>query len=167
MLRAVAESRGDSARQFVGRFDRVAVINSVDRRTKPSTQRPAAVTEFDSSWVEAVALRVIQLMRDGATQDGGRLIDAAALATELGVDRSWVYQHRDELGAVRLGAGARPRLRFDIDAVRQRLEQENSATQKRPEGREAKYDTNRRSSRRRPVQPETGSILVSRPRKPA
>ncbi len=41
------------------------------------------------------------------------LVSAAELASLLGVDRSWVYEHAAELGAVRLGDGPRSRLRFD------------------------------------------------------
>jgi hypothetical protein len=57
-------------------------------------------------------------MRDGSAPNHRRLVDAAILAAELGVDRSWVYAHRDELGAVRLGVGSKPRLRFDPEAAR-------------------------------------------------
>lgn len=42
-----------------------------------------------------------------------RLVDATTLADLLGVTRSVVYAHADELGARRLGTGSRPRLRFD------------------------------------------------------
>jgi hypothetical protein len=42
-----------------------------------------------------------------------QLLDAAAVARMLGVTRGWVYEHAGELGATRLGSGARPRLRFD------------------------------------------------------
>jgi hypothetical protein len=35
----------------------------------------------------------------------------------LGVTRSWVYEHAHQLGAVRLGAGAKARLRFDLDTA--------------------------------------------------
>jgi hypothetical protein len=41
-----------------------------------------------------------------------RLVDAAALAEILGVDRSWVYAHAAELGAYRLGDGPKAALRF-------------------------------------------------------
>ncbi|HWH92906.1 MAG TPA: hypothetical protein VNT03_03515 [Baekduia sp.] len=50
------------------------------------------------------------------------LVDAAAVAAMLGVTRGWVYEHATELGAVRLGAGTRPRLRFDPLRVGQVLE---------------------------------------------
>jgi hypothetical protein len=49
------------------------------------------------------------------------LVDAAALAAHLSVDRGWVYEHADELGAVRLGSGPKARLRFDLEDVRRRL----------------------------------------------
>ncbi len=51
-----------------------------------------------------------------------QLVDAAALAQMLGVTRGWVYEHATELGAIRLGAGARPRLRFDPRRVGEALE---------------------------------------------
>jgi hypothetical protein len=52
---------------------------------------------------------------------GTSLVDAAFLAAYLDVDRGWVYEHADELGVFKLGAGPRPRLRFDLDTVRDRL----------------------------------------------
>ncbi|MFI5009343.1 MAG: hypothetical protein ACHQDY_03610 [Solirubrobacterales bacterium] len=72
--------------------------------------------------MEAVARRVVELMRrEGDASPGRRLVDAATLAAELGVKRSWVYEHRDWLGAVQLGMGAKPRLRFDIRLARDLL----------------------------------------------
>ena len=47
-----------------------------------------------------------------------RLVTPAELADFLVVDRSYVYEHADELGAKRLGSGPRARLRFDLDEVR-------------------------------------------------
>jgi hypothetical protein len=44
-----------------------------------------------------------------------RLVDAADLARQLSVERSWVYEHANELGAVRLGTGPKAPLRFDPD----------------------------------------------------
>jgi hypothetical protein len=52
----------------------------------------------------------------------GRLLSAAQVATRWGVDRSWVYDHADDLGVRRLGTGVRPRLRFDAAAVAAYLE---------------------------------------------
>ncbi|HTX12212.1 MAG TPA: hypothetical protein VME22_26585 [Solirubrobacteraceae bacterium] len=81
--------------------------------------RPRANATLDAASVEAVARRVVELMRrEGASLSARRLVDAATLAAELGVERSWVYTHRDELGAIQLGAGPKPRLRFDVEAAR-------------------------------------------------
>lgn len=45
-----------------------------------------------------------------------RVLDAAELAEYLGVSRDVVYANADRLGAIRLGDGERPRLRFILDA---------------------------------------------------
>lgn len=46
-------------------------------------------------------------------QDAGvDLIDAAKLAARLGRSRDYVYEHANELGAIRLGNGPKPRLIF-------------------------------------------------------
>ena len=60
---------------------------------------------------EAVAQRVLELVEE---RQGGGLVDAAELARMLGVDRDWVYEHGERLGAIRLGDGPRPRLRFEV-----------------------------------------------------
>ena len=56
-------------------------------------------------------------MRDHVTP----LLTAAEVAERFGVDRSWVYAHARELGVVQLGAGPRPRLRFDPAVIAQLL----------------------------------------------
>ena len=64
---------------------------------------------LDAASVEAVARRVVELMRgEGAAASSSRgLVDAATLAAEL--------------GGVQLGAGAKPRLRFDVQRAREAL----------------------------------------------
>lgn len=47
-----------------------------------------------------------------------RLLTAAEVAERFGVTRDWVYQHAEDLGALRLGEGDRPRLRFELTMVR-------------------------------------------------
>jgi hypothetical protein len=72
--------------------------------------------------VELVAQRVVELLQaDPSTRDA-RLVDAATLARLLGVTRSYVYGHAAELGGVRLGAGSRPRWRFDVRVARVELD---------------------------------------------
>ena len=62
--------------------------------------------------VEAVALKVVEILEGRGVQRRA-LVDAAELAQMFGIERSWVYTHAIELGAVKLGAGTKPRLRFD------------------------------------------------------
>jgi hypothetical protein len=76
--------------------------------------------QLDPDDVEAIARRVLILMRDELPAPSARLVDARALALALGVDRSWVYAHATELHAIRLGGG-RGRLRFDLDEVQRCL----------------------------------------------
>jgi hypothetical protein len=51
---------------------------------------------------------------------GEGLWTARRVATHYAVAQSFVYQHADELGCVRLGGGKCPRLRFDPQVVRER-----------------------------------------------
>jgi hypothetical protein len=72
--------------------------------------------------IDRIAQRVAAVLAEGpAVPRPARYVDAAALARTLGVERSWVYAHADELGAVRLG-GPGGRLRFDLEDVRRRLQ---------------------------------------------
>lgn len=41
-----------------------------------------------------------------------RMIDSKEVARRFGLSRAWVYEHAGELGAVAIGDGPRPRLRF-------------------------------------------------------
>jgi len=67
---------------------------------------------LDAPTVEAIARRVVELL-ERRLPGGPVLVDAAELARRLGIERSWVYTHAIELGAVKLGGGRKPRLRFD------------------------------------------------------
>ena len=83
-------------------------------------------TLLDDTALEVVACRVAaRLQAERAVPDG--LVSAAQVATQLGVQRSWVYDHAEELGVVRLGDGPRPRLRFDPAAIA-----EHAAGRRRP-----------------------------------
>lgn len=79
------------------------------------------VVQLDPKSLDDLAHRIADLVgcklqpqasRPGAAEEG-RLLTAAQVAERWGVDRSWVYDHAQQLGARRLGAGKRPRLRFD------------------------------------------------------
>lgn len=49
------------------------------------------------------------------------MVDAAELARRFGIERAWVYSHAIELGVVKLGSGAKPRLRFDPEIAARML----------------------------------------------
>lgn len=72
----------------------------------------SAGIKLDAATVEKIARRVVELLEQRGLQ-GRELVDAAELARRLGIERSWVYSHAIELGAVKLGSGPKPRLRFD------------------------------------------------------
>jgi hypothetical protein len=72
--------------------------------------------------VEAVARRLADLLAGRSESVPRRLLTAAEVSAWWGVERAWVYAHAHELGARRLGAGPRPRLRFDPDEVAERLD---------------------------------------------
>lgn len=93
-----------------------------------------------------VAAHVADLLRDATTPTPTRrTVDAATLATHLGVTRGFVYEHADQLGVVRIGNGPRPRLRFDLD---QALEAWNACSSRK--GSEGQNPPSRRRSRRAP-----------------
>lgn len=75
---------------------------------------------LDPEAVEAIARRVVALMREESNVPSPRYVDAATLARELSVERDWVYSHAEELGAIRLG-GPSGRIRFDLQEIEQRL----------------------------------------------
>ncbi|HEX8689970.1 MAG TPA: hypothetical protein VF729_06990 [Solirubrobacterales bacterium] len=84
---------------------------------------PIREVRLAASDVEILARRVAELVRPPRTARAPRrLMTAAEVAEWWGVERSWVYAHVEELGARRIGSGERPRLRFDPDEVRERIE---------------------------------------------
>jgi hypothetical protein len=68
--------------------------------------------KLDPQAVEAIARRVVEILERQGLQSR-ELVDASELARQFGIERSWVYSHAIELGAVKLGDGPKPRLRFD------------------------------------------------------
>jgi hypothetical protein len=137
----------------------------MDGQVRPSPD-PGAGAPINAAWVDAVALRVVELMRNGSPPGDRRLVDAATLATELGVTRSWIYEHRDELGVVRLGTGTKPRLRFDVETARQALSRDDDKAFSSPIHTGDRRAPPRRSAQQRRTT-VAGSVLASRPRKTA
>jgi hypothetical protein len=58
--------------------------------------------------------------------DPGELWTARRVAAHYAVGVRFIYANADDLGAIRLGAGPRPRLRFDPAVVRERWASVNS-----------------------------------------
>jgi hypothetical protein len=79
-----------------------------DNTTSAASRSDLGLSEAE---IEAVATRVADLLK--AQRPDAELVDAAAIARRFGVSRDFVYEHADELGAVRLGDGPKARLRFD------------------------------------------------------
>ena len=77
--------------------------------------------KLDPQAVEAIAQRVAELLDRGEGARDRGLIDAAELARRLGMERDWVYANASELGAVRMGTGSKPRLRFDPQVAVDRM----------------------------------------------
>jgi hypothetical protein len=80
--------------------------------------------------VERIAQRTVELLLEhlGATDSPTRIVDAAYIARRFGVERKWVYQHKNDLGALPMGKGRRPRLRFDLRRVEAAFEEMRTAT---------------------------------------
>ena len=108
-----------------------------DRAAPPGIHLgPLVIEELADRLSEVIAERVVEAMRaelivsPGATATAW--LDAKEVAERLGVDRDWVYEHADELGASRLGSGPRPRLRFPPDVFDSRRGDATSKAARQP-----------------------------------
>ena len=108
------------------------------------------------AFVDAVARRVVHLLeeRDQAARFR-ELVDAQTIAAILGVSRSTVYEHAELLGAIEVGNGSRPRLRFDVDQARAAWTHKAGTA-----GREDEVRPPTRAPRRRRGEPEDGLLPV-------
>jgi hypothetical protein len=114
---------------------------------------------------DRLALRLEpQLSRLGAPTDGSpapELWTARRVGSHYGVGISFVYQHAEELGCIRLGGGSCARLRFDPSVVRARWAQIGGALpDERPRRRRSR-------ERRRPAtQGHDEDVLLEFDREP-
>jgi hypothetical protein len=87
------------------------------------TRARRAVAELPPDAVEQVARRVVELLRHDSRAVSDEptttpdLVDAGVLARHLGLTRTWVYENAAQLGAIPVGDGPRPRLRFDLETA--------------------------------------------------
>ena len=88
------------------------------------------------------------------------LLTAEQLARHLGLNRAWVYEHAAELGAIQLGNGPRPRLRFNAQVAAQALQ----ARRRRNEPTAAGDEPRPRPTRRRRTPAAVPLLPVHEPR---
>jgi hypothetical protein len=118
--------------------------DSLDSNIGMAAQR----IRLDPQTTEAIARRVVELLEKHGLQNR-ELVDAAELARRLGIERSWVYSHAIELGAVKLGGGAKPRLRFDPEVAARVLRRVGEGPAADPPARSSKRAGQPRVSRGR------------------
>jgi hypothetical protein len=106
-------------------------MTALGAKRSPSPSPVAPLSPSEEWMAQRIAARVLALLEDGlieliaahgpGTTDAplSGFVDAGTVARELGVSRSFVYEHAAELGAVRIGDGERPRLRFDLGRARE------------------------------------------------
>jgi len=97
----------------------------------------SAGIKLDAETVEKIARRVVALLERQGLRNR-ELIDAAELAWRFGIERSWVYTHAIELGAVKLGNGTKPRLRFDPEVAARVLRRVGEVPAANPPARSGK-----------------------------
>jgi hypothetical protein len=153
---------------------RTLTLPSAPRRTNVPAARPGtlgrvrrAAAEIAPETIERIAQRVVQLLHHERDQlnngaDAPRdLMDAGELARHLGLTRAWVYEHAQQLGAIAVGDGPRPRLRFDAQTAIKAL----NVRQRRDEAVETKADGPHPGRPRRRLAPSTVPLLpVHEPR---
>jgi hypothetical protein len=76
--------------------------------------------------VEQVASRVAQLLHRQQQHQEQRemigMLTVSQLAQHLSLNRAWVYEHAEELGAIRVGHGPKARIRFDLHTAKTALQ---------------------------------------------
>ncbi len=124
----------------------------------PMSGMASSRIKLDPEAVEAIARRVVVLLEKNGLRRR-ELIGAAELANRLGVDRSWVYSHAIELGAMKLGEGPRARLRFDPEVAERFLRSAAGAQATDPPARSVERADRSRWTRR----PEVKLLPVEGP----
>jgi hypothetical protein len=124
----------------------------------PVGARGAAV-ELAPEAIEQIARRVAELLAGERPAPGG-LVDAATVARHYGLTRAWVYQHAEQLGAIAIGTGPKPRLRFDLNAVGEALRTPGRPARPTAEGAPAPSRPRRRREKPAP-EPESDLLPIN------
>ena len=107
----------------------VSTHSAPRRRGLGGMARQVAV-DLTPQAVEQVAARVAALLQrqqqnqeHGETSEPTGMLTVSQLAQHLHLHPAWVYEHADELGAIRIGQGPKARIRFDLYTAKEALRQ--------------------------------------------
>jgi hypothetical protein len=100
-------------------------MSATERASQAVKLDPVAIDEIVDRLGEVIVERVVEALMAGPTRtdlapNAEGLWTTRQVAAHYGVTPSFVYQHADELGCIRLGGGTCPRLRFDPNVLRER-----------------------------------------------
>jgi hypothetical protein len=101
--------------------------------------------KLDDEDIEAIAERVAAKLGHRGTLTAG-YGDAQVVAARFGLSVDYVYAHAQKLGAIRLGAGPRARLRFNLADVERALRGSGGATKPARERRRGRPRKQRNST---------------------
>jgi hypothetical protein len=71
--------------------------------------------ELSDASVERIAQRLLEIV--SPVQSTAELVDARAVAQQIGMSPAWVREHGLELGGVRIGGSPKARWRFDLQTA--------------------------------------------------
>jgi hypothetical protein len=115
---------------------RLDLSTTSNRETAPDSGGSRGALE-DARLIELLADRLyeglVRRLEAASTTGSAELLDACEVARLLGCERGWVYEHKAELGVVRLGAGMRPRLRFPRERIEAIVRSGPGRVQARPD----------------------------------
>jgi hypothetical protein len=137
------------------------------RRGLRAIARQVAV-DLTPQAVEQVASRIVQLLhrqqqnqQHAEAREPVGMVTVAQLAAYYKLNPAWVYEHANELGAIRIGNGPKARIRIDFQTAKAAIAQLKASTAPAP------TDTNPRRPRQRPetdLYSPDAPLLKSRPR---
>ena len=82
---------------------------------------PETIATLRAVITSAVADAITDTAPATSVASADRVLSAQEVALKYGHAPSWVRQHQKELGAIKVGAGVRPRLLFDPNTVAKAL----------------------------------------------